>query len=100
MNRTGLRDISLASLAVSVSATAILGVSSAASADSSWYCNWGNPCTTRPQDDPYSYWSWDGTCGIGEGSPCACVAQAYAIVDGQWIQHTISSDIPACYGED
>lgn len=103
MSRNALNSISLASLAASVSATALLGVSSMASAEDPWYCKQGYSCTTDPADDPISYWSHDGECiygnGGGEGTQaCSCAARAGSLIDGVWTEYYVISDVAECYG--
>jgi hypothetical protein len=75
MERKNVRSMSLASLAVSVSAAALLGVSSVAKADDPWWCLVGNSCVIPPWDNPftdsgqYGYGSWSGYlygfCAVG-----------------------------------
>lgn len=102
-----VRGISLASLAVSVGAAALLGVSNVASADDPWFCMELWPCTTRPEDDPSgSYWSHGGNCMYGgyEMYPytlnCACVAEFGMNPQTSWPWVAISHFDQECYGGD
>ena len=102
MNSSNVRSFSMASLAVSVSAAALLGVSGVASADDPWYCNEQAPCRTNPADDYYSFWGWDGQCAYGEGG-CACVAEGHGVDPWsnppQIFSYMVYSNVPECYGE-
>ena len=76
MNKDRARKTSLASLAVSVSAAALLGVSGLAhSGPGDMFCRYGESCSILPWESPTGYGAV-GMCVIGEGyAECACGAQ-------------------------
>lgn len=69
----GMRTFSLASLAVSVSAAALMGVSNVAEADSLSACLQNYPCDALvyfPHEG--AAWFVSGFCGYGFYGDCAC----------------------------
>lgn len=74
MTRHSSRTISLASLAVSISAAALLGASGLAYGDEPEPgCRYSNACSILPYQSPTGYGAV-GLCVIGEGAECACGA--------------------------
>lgn len=105
MNRKSLRDISVASLAVSVSAVALMGLPGVAHGDEDPYCLFDYPCTIDPHlidpsnpTDRYLY----GICGFsyeGYNPPDTCGCNAHIPFEPPPFNWVFSPLHPDCWIE-
>lgn len=95
MNGRKARDLSLAGIAVSVSAMSLLAVAGT-NASEGQFCTF-SACYTNPSDDPYGYWSHYGVCDYGSEGGCSCWASGFDITVGHYLIQTHYSEY--CFTE-